>query len=175
MTVVNRTSTAFAKRCVASGLALALVSAPVAARTPDNLSDMLYQDYGWGAGQLRNRGYTEISSDYHHGKTVEYWWNGARNTCIKIHANDQTGKYESISTTSSTDCNQYHEEATKGSAAAAIAVGAAALIGAAVLAHQSHHRDDKHGEDSKSVSEFDRGYRDGMHHKGYHNYNDTEA
>ena len=106
---------------------------------------------------------------------MEYWWNGAKNTCIKAHANDGTGKYESISKTGATDCNQYHKEATKDDNAAALAIGAAAIIGAAVLAHQSHHRDDKHGDDSKSVAEFDRGYRDGLHHERYHNYNDTTA
>ena len=162
-------------RALAGVVALTLATGSVAARMPDNVSDLLYQDYGWGAGELRKRGYTEINSDYHNGKTVEYWWSGATNTCLKIHANDGTGKYEAISTTSSTDCNQYHKEANEGNNAAAIAIGAAALIGAAVLAHQSHQRDDKHGEDSKSVAEFDRGYRDGLHHERYHNYNSTTA
>ena len=163
------------KRALAGVIALALVAGPVTARTPNDVSDLVYQDYGWGAEQLRKRGYTEINSDYHNGKTVEYWWSGASNTCLKAHADDNAGKYESISTTSSTDCNQYHKEASEGNTAAAIALGAAALIGAAVLAHQSHQRDDKHGEDSKSVAEFDRGYRDGLHHERYHNYNDTTA
>lgn len=67
-------------------LALALASGPVAAGTPDHLSDLLYQDYGWAAEQLRERGYTE-----------------------------------------------------------------------------------------KSVAEFDRDYRDGLHHDQYHDYNDTTA
>ena len=160
---------------LASCFALVLASASVAASTPDNLEDLIYQDYGWGAEQLRQRGYTEISSDYHHGKTVEYWWSSAKNLCVKAHADDKEGKYTAISKTSSTDCNQYHEEATKGDNTAAIAIGAAALIGAAILAHKSHERDDKHGDDSKSVAEFDRGYRDGLHHERYHNYNNTTA
>jgi len=124
---------------------------------------------------MNMRGYTIISSDYHRGKTVEYWWNPSTRTCVRMHKDDSTTKYDSISTTGSTDCNQYDKESTKNNTAAAIAVGAAALIGAAVLAHQSHQRDDKHGEDSKSVAEFDRGYRDGLHHERYHNYNNTTA
>lgn len=162
-------------RALAAVAALTLAVGPVAARTPDNVSDLLYQDYGWGAGELRKRGYTEINSKHHNGKTVEYWWNGVSNTCLMVHANDNSGKYEAIATTSSTDCNQYHKEASDGDEGAAIAIGAAALIGAAVLAHQSHERDGKHGENSRSVAEFDRGYRDGLHHERYHNYSNTTA
>lgn len=172
---MNNPFVGFRHFCLFSGLAVALASAPVAASTPDQLADLLYQDYGWGSDQLRMRGYTIIKSDYHRGKTVEYWWNPTTSTCIRVHADDKTTKYDAISTASSTDCNQYHKEVSKNDKAAAIAIGAAALIGAAVLAHQSHHRDGKHDQDEKSVAEFDRGYRDGLHHERYHNYNDTAA
>jgi uncharacterized protein with FMN-binding domain len=140
---------------------------------PSNLDDIVYQDAGWGSKQLRSRGYTMISSDYHDGKTVEYWWGAGPNTCLKVREYDY--KYESIKTTSSTDCNQYHEEATKNDNAAGIAIAAVAILGAAVLASQSHHRDDKYEDDSKSMAEFDRGYKDGLHHASYHNYQNTTA
>ena len=167
-------STRFAKRCLVGGFTLALVSSPVLGGVmPSNLSDILYQNSGWGSEQLRSRGYTIISSDYHNGKTWEYWWHGGSNTCLKLHEVDS--KYESISTTSSTDCGQHHKEATSNDKAAAIAIGAAALLGVAALMHQSHQRDGKHGDDQKSVAEFERGYRDGLHHERYHNYQNTTA
>lgn len=74
-----------------------------------------------------------------------------------------------------TDCNQYHKDESDKNKAAAVAIGAAALIGAAIFAHKSHERDDKHSQDERSVAEFDRGYRDGLHHERYHSYNDTSA
>ncbi|HSQ69629.1 MAG TPA: hypothetical protein VLM41_06050, partial [Steroidobacteraceae bacterium] len=155
------------------GLSLALVVAPAVADIPDNLTDIPYQSTEWGSEQLRFRGYTRISSDHHNGKRFEYWWQASSLTCIQARASE--GRYEALKITSATDCNQYHKEAVKNDNSAAIAIGAAALIGAAVLAHQSHERDEKHGQDSKSVSEFDRGYRDGLHHQAYHNYQNSPA
>jgi hypothetical protein len=78
-------------------------------------------------------------------------------------------------TTSSTDCKQYHDEATKDDSAAGVAIAAAARIGAAVLASSSHQRDDETNQNANATAEFDRGYRDGLHHKGFHNYNNTDA
>jgi hypothetical protein len=158
---------------ILAGLAAAVVSAPAAADIPGNLTDLVYQSSDRGSEQLRFRGYTRISSHNHGGKRVEYWWQSSSLTCVQ--AKEANGRYESIKTTSATDCNQYHKEATNDDAAAAVAIGAAALIGAAVLAHKSHERDEKHGNDSRSVSEFDRGYRDGLYHQPYHNYQNTGA
>lgn len=160
--------------CLLTGLALVVPAVPVAADIPDNLTDLVYQSTEWGNDQLRMRGYTFINSDHHNGKSYEYWWQGRSSTCIQTRAAD--GRYEAIKVTARTDCNQYQKSAGDTSdAAAAVAIGAAAIIGAAVLAHNSHHRDDKHGQDSKSVAEFDRGYRDGLHNQPYHNYSNTSA
>ena len=165
------------KAGVFGGLSLLLIAGPAVADIPDNLTDIVYQDVGWGSDQLRMRGYTYISGDHHNGKLHEYWWNGRDSTCI--HARAGGSKYEALMVTSATDCNQYHKPASASGnkdndAAAAIAIGAAAILGAAVLAHKSHERDDKYN-DSKSVAEFDRGYRDGLHHQSYHNYSNTQA
>ena len=160
--------------CLLTGLALVLPAMPVSADTPQNLTDLVYQNAEWGGDQLRMRGYTFINSDYHNNKMFEYWWNGSARTCIQ--ARSVEGKYESIKTTVSTDCNQYQKSASSSdNTAAAVAIGAAAIIGAAALAHNSHHRDGKHDQDSKSVAEFDRGYRDGLYNQPYHNYSNTTS
>lgn len=154
------------------GCVLTLGCASVVAAIPDNLTDIPYQSTEWGAEQLRFRGFTLMSSDWHDGKSYEYWWQANSNTCVQ--ARSSGGKYEALKTVGGTDCGQYHKQATGNSDAAAIAIGAAAIIGAAALAHQSHQRNDKHN-DQRSVAEFDRGYRDGMYHQPYHNYQDTSA
>jgi hypothetical protein len=157
-----------------AGLALVLPAPQASADIPDNLTDLVYQDAEWAGDRLRMRGYTLMSSDYHNGRLVEYWWQGSSRTCIQARSDE--GKYEALKVTGSTDCNQYQQSASsKDNTAAAVAIGAVAIIGAAALAHNSHHRDDKHGNDPKSVAEFDRGYRDGLYNQTYHNYSNTTA
>ena len=167
---MRQSATSRPRLFVAVASALGLAAGPVFAQ---GLQDIVAQDTGWGSRELRSRGYTLISSHWQDGENIEYWWQGSSNTCIQARSAD--GRYGSLRTTGSTDCNQYHESATKNDNAAAIAIGAAALIGVAVLAHKSHERNEKHGQDSKSVAEFDRGYRDGLHHERYHNYDNTSA
>ena len=168
---------AFIKKSgVCGGLSLLLIAGPAVADIPDNLTDIVYQDVGWGSDQLRARGYTRISADRHDGKKHEYWWDARSYTCV--HARAHGGKYEALMVTGATDCNQYQSSDNKGSSnndAAAAAIAAAAILGVAALAHKSHERDDRHGQDSKSVAEFDRGYRDGQYHQSYHNYNNSQA
>jgi len=156
------------------GLSLLLIAGPAVADIPDNLTDIVYQDVGWGGDQLRARGYAFIDSSIHSdGKLHEYWWDSRNNTCV--HSRADSGRYEMLKITSATDCNQYKAESGKNNDAAAAAVAAAAILGVAALAHKSHQRDDRHSQDSKSIAEFDRGYRDGLYHQSYHNYNDTRA
>ena len=160
------------------GLSLLLIAGPAVADIPDNLADINYQSLEWGGEQLQARGYTFITSDYHNGKSHEYWWNGRSKTCVN--ARHDGSKYEVLKTTAATDCNQYSAQSRSSGNkdndnAAAAAIAAAAIIGAAALAHKSHERDEKHGQDSQSVAEFDRGYRDGLYHQSYHNYSNTQA
>lgn len=160
--------------CLATVVSFSLAAAPVASGSaPSNVSDLVNEDSDWGGRQLRSRGYTRIEAHSHSGYTTEYWWSNGVNTCLKLLEVD--GKYNSINATSSTDCNQYHKEATDNSNMAAMAIAAAAILGVAALAHKSHERHEKHSQDEKSVAEFDRGYRDGLHHERYHNYNNTSA
>ena len=81
------------------------------------------------------------------------------------------GRFETITSTSASDCNQ---RGGSGDKAAAIAVGAAAILGIAALASKSHHRDDKY-QDERSTAEFERGYRDGLYNHAYHNYGRSDA
>jgi hypothetical protein len=108
----------------------------VVAGTRDNLSDIAYQNTGWGSEQLRFRGYTRTSSHWHDGRMYEYWWQANSNTCIQARSLDV--RYEVVHTTSATDCGQYHRQATSNDAAAAVA------IGAATLAHNTDERSSKH-------------------------------
>jgi len=163
------------KRGLVACLAIALVTPPLSAkRSTQGLSDLTYQDKEWAEKELRHRGYTQTGRDHHKGAFFQYWWNPSKYSCVQVRYED--GKVDDVSGTVSTDCGQYQEDATKGDNDAAIAVGAVALIaGIAALSHQSHQRDGKHGDSDKSVAEFERGYRDGLHHEDYHNYNDTDA
>lgn len=54
------------------------------------------------------------------------------------------------------------------------AVAAAAILGIAALAHQSHHHDDgDHRDDSRHEADYERGYRDALH--GYRADSDRGA
>jgi len=106
------------------GCILTFGSASVVADIPGNLADIPYQSTEWGSEQLRYRGYTLMSSDWHDGRSYEYWWQASSNTCIQ--ARSSGGKYEALKTTSGTDCGQYHKQATSNDTAAAVAVGARA-------------------------------------------------
>lgn len=161
-----------APRSLAAALAVAM-AASVAGPAPTSLSDITYQDVEWSRGQMRDRGYTLISSQAHGGRQVAYWWNGSSLTCVKLV--ERGNKVDEMASAPSTDCNQYHPQAAKDDTAAKFAIGAAAIAGLAILAHKSHERDDKHSKDERSVAEFERGYRDGMHHSAYHNYQNTAA
>jgi hypothetical protein len=153
-------------------LASVLPAGMVMAAVPGNLSDIAYQDVQWGGDQLRARGYTLISSHRNNGKNYQFWWRDSANSCVQAVADK--GKYEDLKSTTPTDCNQYHQSATKGSDEAAAAVAAAAILGAIALSHKSHEREGSHN-DSQSMSEFERGYRDGTHHERFHNRNDSRA
>jgi hypothetical protein len=55
------------------------------------------------------------------------------------------------------------------------ALAAAAIAGVAILAHRSHERDEEKHKNEQQTAEFERGYRDGLYHQTYHDYNRSQA
>ena len=97
-----------------------------------------------------------------------YWWKAADKTCARVYTAD--GRVANTRLVSVSDCGQ-----KSGDAGAAIALGAAAIIGAIALSSKSHHRNDQYGADSRQLADFDRGHRDGLYHQAYHNYSNSQA
>jgi hypothetical protein len=149
----------------------AMVAAPVAAvaKTPGSVRDLVGARGSSGETQLENRGFHLISGHAEYDSKINYWWNGNTKECIKVVTYD--GNYQSIDTTSNADCNQ---KGGSGDKTAAIAVGAAALLGIAALASKSHHRGDNN-YDERGTADFERGHRDGLYGQAYHNYSRSDA
>jgi hypothetical protein len=60
--------------------------------------------------------------------------------------------------------------------ASEVALGAAALIGVAALAHQNqHHKNDKHHDTPEKEAAYERGYRDGLHNASYRPVSEHES
>lgn len=149
----------------------ALVLAPVAAvaKTPPSVRDLVGARGSSGETQLEYRGFHLISGHGEYDSKITYWWNGNTKECIKVVTYD--GNYQSIDQTSNSDCNQ---RGGNGDKAAAVAVGAAALLGIAALASKSHHREGR-DYDERGTAEFERGHRDGLYGQAYHNYSRSDA
>ncbi|MBK9443864.1 MAG: hypothetical protein IPN53_22255 [Comamonadaceae bacterium] len=94
-----------------------------------------------------------------------------------VTATMRDGRSSSFVKSSPTDCNQPVNQSDKPglSDGAKVAIGAAALLGIVALAHKSNDRNENQYNDERSVAEFERGYRDGMYHQGYHDYNRSQA
>ena len=155
------------KLCAAvatAAMALAPV-ASVAAKTPGSVRDLVGAKGSGGEEQLEFRGFHRISGHTEYDSKINYWWNGNTKECIKVVTYD--GNFQSIDQTTNADCNQ---KGGSGDKTAAVAVGAAALLGIVALASKSHHREDR-DYDERGMSEFERGHRDGLYGQAYHNYN----
>jgi len=166
------------RRILAALVSFSLASTPVfAGPAPGDLSGLRYQSLERVDEQMNSRGYTLIHSDWHNNRNWGYWWQQSSRTCIRMQ--DDGRKVLDLETTIAMDCNQSESADGKKSGVstgAAIAIGAAALVGVALLASKSHQRDEKNnGQDEKSTAEYERGYRDGLHHERYHNYQNTTA
>lgn len=158
------------KLCAAVATA-AMVVVPVAAmaKTPGSVRDLVGARGSSGQEQLEYRGFHLISGHIEDDSKINYWWNGNTKECIKVVTYD--GNYQSIDQTTNADCNQ---KGGNGDKTAAIAVGAAALLGIAALASKSHHREDR-DYDERGMSDFERGHRDGLYGQAYHNYSRSDA
>lgn len=161
----------FAGKMCALLATAAMVAAPVAAvaKTPGSVRDLVGAKGSSGETQLEYRGFHLISGHTEYDSKINYWWNGNTKECIKVVTYD--GNYQSIDQTTNADCNQ---KGGNGDKTAAIAVGAAALLGIAALASKSHHRGDNN-YDERSTADFERGHRDGLYGQAYHNYSRSDA
>jgi hypothetical protein len=164
-------------------LCATLAVAPAWAQVPViSLSDLVNQGSDYAQRELQSRGYVFIQSDQRGSKTWQYWWQNRDNTCARVAHVD--GRASSIVSVSPTDCNQYQTAQAQGqqskdsgglSTGAKVAIGAAALLGVAALAHRSHERDEEKHKTEQQVAEYDRGYRDGLYHQPFHDYNRSQS
>jgi len=173
---------------LAAVLCLALAMPTAWAQTPDlRLSDLVNQGSDYAQREMRNRGFVFIHADQRGAKLWQYWWNARDNVCARVAHVD--GRASSIVDVSATDCNQYPQTYgqpaqqpapqsgdSKGmSNATKAAIAAAAIAGVAVLAHRSHERNEEKHKSEQQTAEFERGYRDGLYHQPYHDYNRSQA
>ena len=157
------------KRISALTVALSMIvsSSGTWAQTPNDLSDLINVRGRDAESQMEDRGYVQHHTSKSDTAAYSYWWNSRDKRCVRVRTND--GRYEQIKTVGSSDCDQKDNSGNKG---AAIAVGAAALLGLAVLASKSHHREDR-DYDERQTAQFERGYRDGLYNQPYHNYENS--
>lgn len=161
-----------------AAMSVALVATPVGlhARTPSDLGDLVGARASSAEYQMQERGYFHVNGAKSDQSVWNYWWNPSAERCVSVRV--AQGRVSTIHDAGPGDCNQHRRGSggSDGSGAAAIALGAAALIGLAALSHQQHHHDDnRHHDDVDSEAEFERGYRDGLYAAGYHNYNRRDA
>lgn len=176
------------KAPLAAVICLALATPPAWAQTPDlRMSDLVNQGSDYAQREMRNRGFVFIHADQRGAKLWQYWWNARDNVCARVAHVD--GRASSIVDVSATDCNQYPQNSgqaaqlpaqpsgdSKGmNNATKAAIAAAAIAGVAILAHRSHERDEDKHKTEQQTAEFERGYRDGLYHQPYHDYNRSQS
>lgn len=158
------------KRLAASSIAISMIfgGAPAWAQTPDELSDLMGARGGSAESQMEDRGYVLHHTSKSADAAYTYWWKSRDKRCVRVRTLD--GRYENIKTVGNSDCGQRDKDMSKG---AAVAVGAAALLGLVALAHNSHHRDDRELNE-RQTAQFERGYRDGLYNQPYHNFDKSD-
>jgi hypothetical protein len=168
--------TSLATRTLSACAAFALAVAPVAAtaKSASNLDDLVGAKAAGAESDMQARGW--VLTDGHKGQNAAYtyWWNQGRKDCVMVTTRD--GRYAAISDVTSADCNQKSGGSNTGAAVGAVAAGA--LI-AALIASSSHksgnHDDGQHYSDSQKEADYERGYRDGLHHSPYRASGDKDS
>jgi hypothetical protein len=153
--------------CVAVSLILTPIAA--AAKSANDLRDLVGARAGQAEGDLESRGWVNISSHQNYGSIESYWWNRDRKNCVRVTTNN--GRYQAINDVGNSDCNQ--KGGSDGTAAAA--VGIAAVIGAIALASKSHHGNDKYNSNQQDSGDFERGHRDALYNHSYSNDRNSNA
>jgi hypothetical protein len=149
--------------------ALSLPSVTAWAGPADDLRDLVDARGSSGEAELERRGYTHIDTSKYSNTAYSHWWSNAKNSCIRVTTRD--GRYQALVDTDPSDCGRTQKESGM-SDGAKVAIGAAALLGIAALAHKSHHRDDRNYNEEQTA-DFERGYRDGLYNNSFHNYNES--
>ena len=159
-----------------------LFAATVSANTPNDLRDLVDARASGGSMEMERRGYIHTGSSKGADRSYGMWWNPSSRTCVTVAT--LNGRFDTITTSPAIDCNQsghgteYHgaHEQDSEVSGAALAIGAAAVLGAIALAHKSHHHDDnQHRNDYGYENEFERGHNDGLYNHHYDNYNNSSA
>ena len=156
---------------IASAIVASMSSTPVLAEKARELS---YINGALGRdaeGQLRDRGFTHVSTHKSgSGYVNSYWWDSADDDCVTVEVYD--GRVMTINDASDQDCG--HHQGSDAAAAVGVVAGAA-LLGA-LFSHKSHHHDDnQHYSDRDAETQYERGYQDGLHNASYHNYDRSDG
>lgn len=152
-------------QCLVACIVVALGSpgAPAFAAPSDDLRDLIDVKGASGESELERRGYTHIDTDKDRNTAYSYWWSNAKSSCIRVTTRD--GRYQALIDVDPSDCGQTKKESGM-SDGAKVAIGAAALLGVAALAHKSHQRNDRNFNEQQTA-DFERGYRDGLYNNSF--------
>lgn len=138
----------------------------------NKLQDIVGSRGSSGETMMHDRGYVMIHAEPEDDKVYSYWWNRSDKKCVMVSTTE--GRYAIIVDSDPPDCNRSDEKSLSTGAKVGIAAGAAAVVGAIVLAHKAHdHDNDKHYEDANKEAEYERGFRDGLYNNSYHNYSNA--
>jgi hypothetical protein len=153
-----------------TALSLAASGSPALAQASNDLRDLVGAKGAGGEADLERRGYTHIDTSKSSSSAFSYWWNNQKNSCIRVTTRD--GRYQALIDVDPSDCGQTKKESGM-SDGAKVAIGAAALLGIAALAHKSHDRDDRNFNEQQTA-DFERGYRDGLYNNSFHGRGSSE-
>lgn len=157
------------RRGAAAVVCIAVVGAPLPAPSqPVDLSDLLNQSEDDASRELSRRGFFLTQTLSRHKAIHQFWWSTSRDYCVRVAV--ERSRVTEVKSSDDHDCNQ--RDGTGMNKGTQVAIAAAAILGVAALAHKSHDNDkDRASQSPQDVAEFERGYRDGLYHQGYHNYN----
>lgn len=162
---------ALGKLACLAGVA-AMAATPALADKARNLSFINGKSAQEGERDLRNRGFRHVTGHRKTGGFVySYWWDEKDDDCVVVEVASRSNRIMSVNDAKDQDCG--HHDGISGGEAAAIGVGAA-LLGALIAGGKSHHKDGQ-DYDERQTSQFDRGYRDGLHNAPYHNNSRSDA
>jgi hypothetical protein len=161
-----------ARYLVSASVCTTLAATPALAEKAKDLTYLNGRDAAEVERTIYDRGFRNVSSHRSsNGYVNSYWWQEKGDNCIVVESYERTAQVMTIDDAPNKDCG--HSGGISGGEAAAIGVGAV-LLGALIAGGKSHHREGR-DYDETQTAEFDRGYRDGLHHARYHNYNRADA